>query len=456
MNTHAAAGSSTVYAASRLDRLPLSTFHVKLLFLIGAGLFLDTFDLYLGGAVTGTLLKEGWSTLKLNATFGTMTFVGLLIGAWTAGILGDRFGRRFSFQINLAIFGSASIAAAFAPSMYWLIGIRLFMGIGLGAEIVVAYSMLAEFVPPKYRGRLLALLGLFANSSVFIATFVSLWVIPHFGWRPLFAGVGITAVVIWALRKSMPESPRWLEENGRHAEAEATLRMIESKIGDGRTLPDYERKAPVLTQKPSSAVLFSREVLPRTLLGCLIMMVIGFSVYGFLGWLPSFFVKQGRSIVQSLTWSTIISLGGPAGNIVGFLVAERMGRKPAIVAATLSGSVFGIMYLFAASDVALLTAGFLLVSSVYFLVAIGQGIYVPELFATSYRLRGAGLCGTAGRAASAACQFFVLWLFNLGGVSFVVGAVVAAMLLLAIAVLTIGVETRGRRLEEISPERIVS
>jgi putative MFS transporter len=164
--------------------------------LIGAGLFLDTFDVYLGGSVTGTLLKEGWSTLDLNATFVSATFFGLMAGAWFAGILGDRYGRRFSFQINLAIFGFASIAATFAPNMWVLIMLRFIMGIGLGAEIVVAYPMLSEFVPPRYRGRMLAILGLFANSSAFIATFVSLWVIPAFGWRPLFAMVGIAAVLV--------------------------------------------------------------------------------------------------------------------------------------------------------------------------------------------------------------------------------------------------------------------
>ncbi|MBN4679051.1 MFS transporter, partial [Pandoraea nosoerga] len=105
--------------------------------LIGAGMFLDAFDLYLAGGVLGAVLKDGWSTLELNAAFVSATFVGMTIGAWLSGILGDRFGRRFSYQMNLAIFGLASIAAAFAPNMMVLIVLRFIIGIGLGAEIVV-------------------------------------------------------------------------------------------------------------------------------------------------------------------------------------------------------------------------------------------------------------------------------------------------------------------------------
>src|ERR1700761_5210199 len=130
---------ASVNAGARLDRLPICSFHWRILALIGAGMFLDAFDIYLAGGVLGAVLKQGWSTLELNAAFVSATFVGMTLGAWSAGILGDRFGRRFSYQVNLAIFGLASLAAAVAPTMTALIGARFFIGIGLGAEIVVGY-----------------------------------------------------------------------------------------------------------------------------------------------------------------------------------------------------------------------------------------------------------------------------------------------------------------------------
>jgi putative MFS transporter len=443
----------TIHAGARLDRLPLSSFHWRLFFLIGAGLFLDAFDVYLGGVVTGALLKSGWSTLEMNAWFTTVTFAGLMVGAWAAGLLGDRFGRRFSYQVNLIIFGGASLAAAFAPSMHWLIGLRFIMGIGMGAEIVISYGMLSEFVPPRYRGRFLAGLSLFANSAVFVASLASLWIIPAFGWRYMFAITGIAATIVWFMRKSMPESPRWLESEGRLAEAGALLDSIEAKVALTHTLPDYSRDDPVQAGKVPLSVLFQPPVLWRSMVGSLIMMTIGFSIYGLINWLPSFFVQQGFNIVKSLTYSTVMSLGAPAGTILGVLIVDRVGRRPAIIGAALATAVMGVFYQHASSANALLVAGFLLVAGIYVMVAVGQGAYVPELFATPYRLRGSGVCGTAGRAASALCQFFVLWLFSMGGVNMVVGSVIGIQLLLALAVWLLKIETSGLRLEETVDER---
>ena len=168
-----------VNAGARLDRLPICAFHWRILGLIGAGMFLDAFDIYLAGGVLGAVLKEGWSTLQLNATFVSSTFIGMTLGAWFSGILGDRFGRRFTYQVNLAIFGLASIAAAFAPSMTVLIACRFIIGIGLGAEIVVGYATLTEFVPASSRGRWIGLLAVITNFSLFASprnfTSISRW-----------------------------------------------------------------------------------------------------------------------------------------------------------------------------------------------------------------------------------------------------------------------------------------
>src|SRR5262249_38766089 len=118
-------------AAQRLDRLPIGSFHRRMLVLVGAGMFLENFDASLQGGVLGALTSSGWSTLDLNAAFISATFFGMFVGSFGAGLLGDRRGRRFSYQLNLLIIGITSIAAAFAPSMQWLIGFRLIMGLGM-------------------------------------------------------------------------------------------------------------------------------------------------------------------------------------------------------------------------------------------------------------------------------------------------------------------------------------
>ena len=116
-------------------------------------MFLDSFDNSMMAGILAALVGTGWSTMALNARFISATFVGLTIGAGLAGLAGDRLGRRFAYQFNLLLFGVMSLAASLAPSMDWLIGIRCLMGIGLGAEFVVGYGMMSEFVPPASRGR---------------------------------------------------------------------------------------------------------------------------------------------------------------------------------------------------------------------------------------------------------------------------------------------------------------
>jgi putative MFS transporter len=129
---------------ARLDSVPLSRYHWRLLGLVAAGMYFDSFDIYIAGTVLAAMIKSGESTLQLNATFVSVTFIGMMVGAWLSGVIGDRYGRRFRYQFNLLIYGRASIAAALAPSMHWLIFYRLVMGVGMGAEIVVGYGALSE------------------------------------------------------------------------------------------------------------------------------------------------------------------------------------------------------------------------------------------------------------------------------------------------------------------------
>src|SRR5580700_9628428 len=239
----------TVNAGARLDRLPPSRFHHRILGLIGGGMFLDAFEIYLQGAVLAALIGIGWSTPAQNANFLSATFAGMVIGAWLAGITGDRYGRRFSYQANLLIFGLASLAGAAAPSMEWLIAARFVMGIGLGAEIVVGYVTISEFVPPLQRGRWGSALSAISNSALFVSAFAGLLIIPQFGWRWMFVITGVGALIVWYLRRALPESPRWLEPKGHTEEAEKVLGAIEAEVARrGPLRPAAEQPTPVLPQ----------------------------------------------------------------------------------------------------------------------------------------------------------------------------------------------------------------
>ncbi|HBK05570.1 MAG TPA: MFS transporter [Acetobacteraceae bacterium] len=438
-----------VNSGARLDRLPISRFHWRVLGLISAGAFLDAFDIYLAGGVIAAMLREGFSTLQLNAVFVSATFFGMLIGAGLAGWVGDRMGRRYSYQTNLAIFGLASLAAVFAPNIYWLIGFRFLMGLGLGAELVVAAGTLCEFIPPRYRGRWISMMGMIINSGLLVATFTGYFVIPNLGWRTMFAIAGFGALVVWLLRKRMPESPRWLESVGRLQEAEIALQAIERET-EARCgpLPPVDRVQSLETGHVPVSRLFAPDMRGRLLAACLTVVAVNVSVYGFVAWLPTFLVKQGMTIVQSLGFTTLMSFGSTAGALVGLLLADRFSRQKSLVVTCLAIIALGFVYPAMRDPAALTVVGFALITSIYVLVTIGLYAYVPELFPTELRLRGTGVAGMCGRAASISTPYLAVMLFERFGIQGVLLMVSAILVCLVAAILGLRLETGQRSLED--------
>jgi putative MFS transporter len=444
--------STTIGAGARLDRMPVTPFHWRILGLVGAGMFLDGFEIYLTGGVLGVLVKQGWSNLEFNAHFISATFVGMLLGAWFAGIFGDRYGRRYSYQLNLLIFGLASLAGAMAPSMPYLIAARFFMGLGLGAEIVVGYVTLAEFVPPKTRGRWLAGLSIVTNSSLFVASFLGFLVIPTLGWRAMFVISGVGALIVWYLRKTMPESPRWLESKGRTEEADRILSVIEAEASRRGPLPPPVETAPaqaVAVERSVSAV-FSKEFLTRTIMGSIICVAISVGVYGLVVWLPTFLIKQGFSVGTSLGYTTLMALGGPFGALIGYFISDRLGRRASLIGGALVCIVLSVLYPYAHNAALFIAIGFGIVTAIYAIIAVGWALYVPELYPTDLRMRGAGVCNTAGRLSTIATPYLVVTAFTAYGVAGVVGLVVAMMILVCVSVFFWGPETRMQTLEVVA------
>jgi putative MFS transporter len=441
--------ATTANAGARLDRLPISSFHRRILWLIGIGMFFDGFDIYVAGAVLGATLKSGFSTMGQNAEFVSVTFLGMMLGAFFTGFLGDRYGRRFTYQANLAIFGLASIAAAFAPSMLTLILLRFVMGAGLGAENVVGYATMTEFVPPQARGKWLGIVSVFVVSGLPVTGLLGTLIIPRFGWRVMFVLGGLGAMVVWYLRKALPESPRWLESIGRTQEADTILRAIEREVSLHHTpLPD-----PVVSPSPIHSrglgSLLGSVLLPRMIVGATSLIVVNTLIFGFVTWLPTFFVQEGRSIASSLGASLVISLGAPLGTALGAFTADSWGRKPTIIGASLLTIVIGSVYPFVNDPRVLLAVGFLLMIPIYVQVAVLFAIYIPELFPSEVRMRASGICNTFGRGATIVTPFIVVALFRSYEVSGVVGFLIGLLIVQIFVVLRFGVEPKKRRLEEI-------
>lgn len=447
--------SNRVNAGARLDRLPIGPFHTRVLWLIGLGMFFDSFDNTLSSSVLAAMLKSGWSTLQLNSVFMSSTFVGLTIGAALAGWLSDKFGRRFAYQFNLAIFGGMALVSALAPSMPWLIAARFIMGIGMGAEYVMGYGLIIEFVPPSHRGRYLGKLALIGGAGVFVTAVVATLVVPWIGWRPMFVIGGIGTLWVWWMRRHLPESPRWLERVGRHAEAEEIMRAIEKDAGVTTPLSSAPQ-ATAPAKEPHwvpLSTLFSRTVIRRTLLAIVVNVVCLFGSYSLTGWMPTFFVKQGMSVTHSLGFTAAMMGGWIAGPLFLSYVSDKMGRRTAIMVFAGVCACLGAIYPFLTSATAIISCGFLLVSSVAIFLTLGLGM-TPEMFPTEYRFRGGGVAQMFGRLGLIGSPFIVLELFNRFGISGVVFAISGAYIFIAILIMVAGIETNQQSLEALEPEEL--
>jgi MFS transporter, putative metabolite:H+ symporter len=437
---------------ARLDSVPLSRYHWRLLALIAAGMYFDSFDIYIAGTVLAAMIKSGESTLQLNATFVSVTFIGMMIGAWLSGVMGDRYGRRFCYQFNLLIYGLASIAAALAPSIYWLIFFRLVMGVGMGAEIVVGYGTLSEFIPPAWRGRFGTIVNLIINSSLFLSTLLGWMIVPHYGWRWMFAIAGVGALVAWFLRKRMPESPRWLASKGREREAIAVVESIEAACGVKAASPVAPVVAPQSVKETPTRFgdLFAPGMRARTFSAITVLCVQFVAQFAFVSWIPTFLVKEGHTISNSLGLTAVMFAGGPIGSLIAFLLTERIGRKWGIVTFSLICAALGVGYPFAQNAFVIASLGFAITACLYVLSSFTIASYVPELFPTALRLRGTGLANTIGRAVSIALPYAVAAAYAGTGIAGVLTMIVGTLLAQALIVGMFGPETKNRSLEAIS------
>jgi putative MFS transporter len=440
-----------VNAGARLDRLPISSFHYRIFWLVGAGMFFDGYDLYIAGGVLASAVQTKFSTLPQNLQFISLTFVGMTLGALITGFVGDRMGRRFTYQINLLIFGLASLAAAFSQDMTQLIACRFVQGLGLGAEIVVGYSTLTEFVPPRTRGRWLSMMAFLTVCGFPVTALLGYLIIPEFGWRPMFIIAGVGSLIVWYLRKNLPESPRWLESQGRTEEAEALMQKIETDSAGGQPLPPIVVPPPI--PQVTAADMLRPPLLQRMIVGSWVLITINTLIFGFVIFLPQFFLRQGLTIANSLAYTLVLSAASLVGCALGAYLSDAVGRRVSIIGASIVTIVTGYVYaLFnAASDPTIvLSVGFVLIVAIYVQTAILFGVYTTELFPTEIRLRANGICNTLGRGATVVSPFIVGSLMASYQLPGVVWLMIGLVLVQIVVVWAWGVEPRNRGLEEVA------
>jgi MFS transporter, putative metabolite:H+ symporter len=260
----------------------------------------------------------------------------------------------------------------------------------------------------------------------------------------------VGALVAWILRKRMPESPRWLASKGREREALAVVESIEAACG---VQPSVQTAVTRETPSETSSRLrdlFAPGMRARTISAITVLVVQFVAQFAFVSWIPTFLVKEGHTISSSLGLTAIMFAGGPVGSIIAFLLTERIGRKWGIVAFSLICAALGVGYPFAQSEFVIAALGFAITACLYVLSSFTIASYVPELFPTALRLRGAGLANTIGRAVSIALPYAVAAAYAGTGIAGVLTLIVGTLLAQALIVGMFGPETKNRSLEDIS------
>lgn len=451
--------------AARLDRLPAGKFQRKAMWLIGGVCFCDCLDMNVGGPIIAQLLASGWSDTAANALFVSMTAFGYLCGGLMAGMVSDYFGRVKACIINTIIFSAGCFAAAAAPDMTFLIAMRFIMGWGLGAAYPAGYSALTEYTPPKRRGQYQAWVGLIANCGTPFASFVSLVLLPMFGWRSIFIFCGVAgAIVIVLLIKFMEESPRWLAMKGRHAEADALVKKWEAEaVASGHVIEDVpdelilaEMSRREVKQLPTSVLFSNKKLLKRLFVAAVICWTNFVCVYTIVSWTPTIFVQRGFDVTASVAMSVVINLGIPVGVALMSLVIDKYNRKTLLCSTLVLSAValFGWSAIPADQTVLVMGVGFVMAALVYFWSLIVSSVYLSEPFPTEVKVRGAGIANAIGRIAQILNPMWIAYFLTNWetepAVMAIFGIAAGTAVVCAIIVATMGVETKGRTLEEIN------
>ena len=237
--------------SARLERLPLTSWYRRIMLIVGMAGFFDAFDALTIAFVLPVLIPLWHIEPGRIGALISIGYVGQLIGALGLSWMAERFGRLSVLRWSIAIYALFNLACAFAwsyDSLFWL---RFVQGLGLGAEVPIAATYMNEFTRAELRGRLVLLFQAIFAFGVMITALVAIWVVPNLGWQWMFVIGALPALLAVALRRLVPESPRWLAAHGRLQEADQTLTRIEdSVVKDGvQPIPPLPSNIPSIVKE---------------------------------------------------------------------------------------------------------------------------------------------------------------------------------------------------------------
>jgi MFS transporter, putative metabolite:H+ symporter len=436
--------------SDRLDRLPTSRFHAKILIVAALSLLFDTLDT----AVTGFVLASLRTVWHFDAkTIGVVSAIGLsgyLVGSAICGFSADHLGRKKTILFTLILYSVFSASRGLTDTVGVFAFLNFFTWFFVGAESSTVPPYLAELWPSRIRGKLVGWMMAFFGTGIALSSIWALLIIPTMGWRWALFLTAPFALIGGVMRSVLPESPRWLIRVGRIADAEAVLRRVEDEVAKstGRVLPAVVPRRPQVSQ---------RRVYPRELLGTayrsltLMLWAAWFAEYGVLYtyqiFVPTILSAEGHSIVNSFRYSVVIYSAAIPGYVLGGYVVEWLDRKYAILLSFASVAAFGTLFGHSQSPVQIMTFGG---STVFFLSLGSTAIYTytPELYPTEIRATAMGIASAWGRVGAVTMLLVFGHLFAIHGKSLLFLIIDPILMTASIVVLCVGPPTRGKPLQE--------
>ena len=431
-----------------LEDLPLRRFHLRVAFSGTGGQFSDGFVLGIIGIAVSMASVSLHLTPLWMGLLGAASLAGLFLGSMFAGPVADKYGRRTIFAFDMLLFAIISATQYFVTSPEQLLVLRLLLGLILGADYVVSKSLVTEFSPRRYRGRLLSVLAA-AWAAGYVGAYLIGFVIRDLGpdaWRIMLAASGIPALLILPFRLGVPESPMWLMKRGRRDEA---LAIIRRKFGPGVILP-----APSVMSKQQRSAwsrLFSPRWRKNTLVGCVFYtcQVVPYFALGTFS--PK--VLQALQVKDSFVGGLIYNVLLFAGAIVGLLIVDKLSRRTFLI---------GTFYLAAVALAILAYAGF---GPIGTMIAFGvfacilsaaanlEFVYPPELFPTDLRASGVGLAVASSRFGSAISTFLLPLAMQHVGIHSALGVCVGVLVFGGVFCHMFAPETGSENLSDMKPEQ---
>ena len=396
------AGSLADNAAASIERavnaVPLNRRHAVVFALCSAGLFFESLNLQLMSFIAPQVAREwGLGPRMLGLTISAAIF-GMLLGTYVFGAIADRYGRRLAFQWTVGIFSLLTALAGAATTVWQLIAARCGAGIGIGGSIPVETSVLTEFTPAAWRGRALALWGIFLPLGGFVAPLCVAVMPPQWGWRGLLLLGGVPGILVLIARRTIPETPQYLATKGRMAEARAAVAWIANRSDEPPPTVEIPAEKSLLPRKRApERILFSPSYRRATATNWMIYFGTFFSYYGFILWMPALLGGyRGYAASEVVRFMLGLSLAGLSGRIAMIFAIGRIARRPLIMTCAVLSALGLIAFALPTDHASIMAAGYI---AAFFLEGIFGAVipFVAESYPAESRATGIGWAGGMGR-----------------------------------------------------------